>query len=181
MADNYLEKKMEEHRRGTVVKTVRRLSPPGERRGTVSLKIDELRVLVTDASEENGAAIVKRLRYAGCKVAFASGDDKAGRNLAQESGARHYPMTFNGSVIDDIVRVWGGIDVLVVTDCSRSDDIDVNDVILIGDSPKLNRKVGRRVNAIDTTGLDPSEIAHLCLLLCLKESTCLNGVVLGSF
>ena len=179
MADNYLEKKMEEHRRGTGVKAARKLSPTGERRGMVSLKIDELRVFVSDASTNNGAAIVRRLRDAGCKVAFASNDDKAGRNLAQASGTRHYPTTFKGSVVDDIVKIWGGIDVLVATDNIRIDNVDVESVILIDKSPGIMHRGDIRVNAINTTGLTSHEISHLCLLLCLKDSACINGVVLG--
>lgn len=182
MADNYLEKKMEEHRRGAAAKAVgRRLSPLGERRGTVSFKIDELRVLVTDAGTDSGAAIVKRLREGGCKVAFASRDDKAGRELAQTSGARHYPATFNGSVTDDLARAWGGIDVIVVTDGRRVEDVGAKRAILIGVAPEILQRDDLAVNAIDPAGLTPAEIAHLCLFLCLRESACLSGVTLGAF
>lgn len=180
MADNYLEKKMEEYRRGAVVKAARKLSPTGERRGMISLKIDELRVFVTDASTDNSAAIVRRLREAGCKVAFVCGDDKAGRNLAQASGARHYPTIFKGSVTEDMVKTWGGIDVLIVTNGRQSDNVDAESVILLDKSPEIISRNGRRVNAVNTTGLTPHEVAHLCLLLCLKESACISGVVLGA-
>ena len=73
MADNYLEKKMEEYRSGALSKpAARRLSPTGERPGTVSFRIDQLRVLVTDASDDVGRAVVRKLRGAGCRVAFVS-------------------------------------------------------------------------------------------------------------
>lgn len=182
MADNYLEKKMEEHKRGTSLKTPRILSPIGERPGMVSFKIDQLRVFVTDASTEIGTAVVRRLREAGCKVAFVSSDDKSGRNLAQASGARHYPRGFRGSVVDDIAEAWGGIDVMVVDSGGAMDDnVNVENVILIGESPRVICREGIRINAIDTTSLCAREVAHLCLLLCLKESACLNGVSLGTF
>ena len=181
MADNYLEKKMDEHRRAAAVRpSARRLSPVGERRGYVSFKIDELRIFVTDASSEIGSAIVRRLRDGGCKVAFAAAEDKAGRALAQESGARHYPASFSGSVVGDIAKSWGGIDVLVVTDRSRMAYADAKRIILVDASPEIRRSEGVSVNAIATGGLTPAEIAHLCLFLCLKESACLSGVTLGA-
>ena len=83
MADNYLEKKMEEYRSGVLSRPyARRVSLTGSRPGTVSFKIDPLRVLVTDASDDVGRAVVTRLREAGCRVAFACADDKAGRALS---------------------------------------------------------------------------------------------------
>lgn len=181
MADNYLEKKMEEHRRGVTAKAVgRRLSPVGERRGTVSFKIDELRVLVTDASTETGMAIVRRLREGGCKVAFVTKEEKAGRELAQSSGARYYPVSFNGSVTEDIVQAWGNIDVIVATDGERVDEAGAKKIILVGESPEIFLMRNTAVNAVDTATLTPAEVAHLCLFLCLKESACLNGVTLGN-
>ena len=182
MADNYLEKKMEEHRRGTAVKPPRRrLSPIGERPGMVSFKIEQLRVFVTVASTEYGAAIVRRLSEAGCKVAFTSEDDKTGRELAQTSGARHYPSTFKGSVVDDMEKVWGGIDALIVANSEYISDVKLYRIILIDVLPENIDKKDTNLNAIITKELTPSEVAHLCLLLCLKESTCLKGVVLGAF
>lgn len=180
MADNYLEKKMEEHRRGTVRTVARSLSPVGERRGTVSFKIDDLRVLVTDGDSDCGAATVRRLREAGCKVAFVAADNRTGRNLAQAVGARHYPASFSGDVAEDLFKAWGGIDVAVVCGTGRSGVEAAKRIVLISEAPDLLPVKDKTVNAVDPRGLKPSEVAHLCLLLCLKDSECLNGVCLGA-
>ena len=180
MADNYLEKKMEEHRRGTAARSVaRRLTPVGERRGSVSFKIGELRILVDDASPETGRAIVRRLREAGCKVAFSADDERAGRSLAQSSGARFYPSSFGDSVYGDLVKIWGGVDMLITSGLTQIDSVDVKRVIVVSESSEVAHAADYCINTVCTKHLTSGEIAHLCLLLCLSESACLDGVCLG--
>lgn len=185
MADNYLEKKMEEHRRGGIVKSnARRLTPGGDRPGTVSFRIEPLRIFVTDGSFDYAPAIICRFRDAGCKVAFFSADEKNGRELAQKSGARFYPASFAGSISDDIAKVWGGLDALVVTDGKMPDNVNIEElkrVIVVVDNPELplvESRDGLTVNAIDIKSRTAAEVAHLCLVLCLNASDCINRVIL---
>lgn len=185
MADNYLEKKMDEYRRGMAVKPTRRhLTPSGNRPGTVSMKIEALRVLVTDAANDFSAAIVRRLREVGCRVAFVSADDKAGRTLAQATGSRYYPSSFVNSAVADLTDAWGGLDAVIITDGSMPRDVDLSALkrmITVGSDPavaELTHRDGMTVNAVSTGGRTPADVAHLCLLLCLTASDCLNRRIL---
>lgn len=176
MADNYLENKMEEHRRGADITYRRRLSPTGGRPGEVCLKIAPLRVLVTDGGTEAGAAIVRRLRSAGCRVAFAASDGRAGTRLAQESGSRFCPSSLGQGIIADLETAWGGVDVLVVIDGDCRPWISaagLSRVIVAGDDPALPQlPAGETMtaNAVCLRNISPDQAAHLCLLLCLDGS-----------
>lgn len=187
MADNYLEKKMEEYRSGALSRTnVRRKPISGEQSGSVRMKIDMLRVIVTDGAGEYAPAIIGRLREAGCKVAFRSDDEKGGRALAQKSGARFYPASFTGCVAADLTKVWGGVDAVVVTDGVITEGVDrgtLKRIISVGTAPDLSIAESwgtATVNGIDISGFTPSDAAHLCLMLCLTDSSCINGMVFRS-
>ncbi len=185
MADNYLEKKMDEYRRSSAAPAVkRRLSPSGERPGVVSLRIAPLRVLVTDVSDDYAAAIVRRLREAGCRVAFVAADDKAGRALSQSTGSRYYPASLAPGAVTDVAKAWDGCDAVVFTDSSMPQGVDwaeLKRVIAVGADPRLPnvpRHDGMTVNGVSTVGRTPADVAHLCLLLCLTDSLCLTGLVM---
>lgn len=181
MADNYLEKKMEEHRRNASQKTSARIvSTVGGRPGSVTMKIEPLRIYVTDGTSATGEAIVRRLREAACRVAFSCGDDSLGRKLAQSSGSRHYPASFNASVEEDIKRVWGGLDAVVSMGEPVVPVPVAGKIIVIGHKARAHNYNDPRINVIDSANLTPAEIAHLCLILCLADSKCLSGVTLGT-
>lgn len=183
MADNYLEKKMEEHQRGGAVsRPVRRLSPSGAPQGTVCLKIDALRVFVSDCGSEFGAAIVRRLRQAACRVAFTAPDQNKGRELAQSTGSRYYPPVAASGAAADLASVWGGIDVLVLSDGKLPEGTDLaclKRVIVVGpssDFEDVEYQPTTAVNSIDPLNFTPEQVAHIALLLCLADSSCINGV-----
>lgn len=109
MADNYLEKKLEEHRSRMAA------GVPRQRRRTpvvLPLTFPERHVLVIAPGNALQGEVVKALRAAGHRVAFI---DPAGRSLAQATGARCYPFSPDriDEVIDDIKRHWGGLDITV--------------------------------------------------------------------
>ena len=177
MADNYLEKKMEEYRSGALSKpAARRLSPTGERPGTVSFRIDQLRVLVTDASDDVGRAVVRKLRGAGCRVAFVSPDIKDGRTLSQATGSRFYPVPVAHDIMADITEAWGGLDALVVIGGDIPSDIPTGGlrrIIILADTPSIpDIAAGDNltVNAISTRNISAGNAAHRCLFLCLNDS-----------
>lgn len=93
MADNYLEKKMEEHRSNAGKPAVRRrVSPTGQRAGQITLPFPETRVFVSGPDE----AIVRAFASAGAKVEFCCPEPeekKRSTALAELTGARFYPMT----------------------------------------------------------------------------------------
>lgn len=184
MADNYLEKKMEEHRLATATKSsTKRITPSKDRPGTLSIKFNPLRVLVTDGSTAERMAVVKRLSMAGCRIAFISKDVKQGRELSQSSGSRFYPSSEGRmnvwAVIEDLKSNWGGVDALILTgdESSNAISFDVPEeclrIIAVGKGatlPDCTLPAQATVNAIDTSGLDPADCAQFCLYLCLPSS-----------
>ena len=115
MADNYLERKMEEHNRPAP----RRCNADARRAAAYgSEALCRLRVLV--AAEDPGVAAdtVRTFRAAGCRTAFTYPDMRAGASLAQATGARCYPCPGLDAAalsrcLADLRYHWGGIDLLV--------------------------------------------------------------------
>ncbi len=118
MADNYLEKKMEEHRGPHRPAYRPKTTPSGARPGTVCFKFPPRRVFVTGGASGIGASIVKAFRDAGCRVAFCDTDRKAGNATAQSTGAQYYPADVADvdaleSCMGRIIDSWGDIDIIV--------------------------------------------------------------------
>lgn len=97
MADNYLEKKMEEHRRAPSPALPRRYSPLGVKAGTACLPFGRRRILVCGlpAAPEAAEAAVRALGATGSTVFFLCDDLKRGRALSQATSTRHIPLSDN--------------------------------------------------------------------------------------
>ena len=123
MADNYLEKKMEEHRRGVTSHYRPRLTPSGSRAGILSLPFPPRRVLVSlDNNARNVGlaetirdALVKKLVQTGSRVAFTHSDRVTGNRMAQAMGA--CAVTFGD--IDVLIKRWEGVDVTIGIDAGE--------------------------------------------------------------
>lgn len=121
MADNYLERKMEEHRNGgSAYRPVRKVSVAGNRPGVWQLPFAERRVLVTGSGAEIDRMIVEQLRCTGCKVAFMGGDKAESTELARRVGAQWHPVEYGDGEallrsVAIICRAWGDIDAVVST------------------------------------------------------------------
>lgn len=90
MADNYLEKKMEEYRGGT-----RRVFKDRRKKSRA--------VFVKDGLSDEGRRLIASLVAEGdCRVAFAAYDSKEGTRLAQSTGSRFYPLTARLTLDDAI-------------------------------------------------------------------------------
>lgn len=118
MADNYLERKMEEHRAGKTHSVSRRLSPSGARPGTLTVKFPPRRVFVTGGAAGIGRAIVTAFRNAGCRVAFCDTDSKAGTATAQATGAQFHPCDVTDAdaltaTVNRLLHDWGDIDIVI--------------------------------------------------------------------
>lgn len=90
MADNYLERKMEEYRSGKSAAPRRRVIPSGAVRPQVAVPLGEVTVLIAGVDE----ALVAAFANAGAKVRFCNADDEAislGRRLAERWGAQYFP------------------------------------------------------------------------------------------
>lgn len=122
MADNYLERKMEEYRSGKLgVKNA-----PRHRGSTlipatgydVELIGSQRVLLVGDCTTGIGHEMLKMFRSMGCRVAFCDADSKRGTAVAQSLGCRFYPVDVTAEgmldrVNSDLTKQWGGVDVTV--------------------------------------------------------------------
>lgn len=111
MADNYLEKQMEDFRRGVSAPRRRGLLPPKP-------QAVGLRALVVGGGVPAGTAAVTALRNAGWWVAFTDADIKSGRSLAQTSGAQHHPVDPSDAVAlrrsaGLMINRWGAVDLVL--------------------------------------------------------------------
>ena len=116
MADNYLERKMEDLRSGKTQKpgsrrTSAAVSAASRHPGDYTLSYPELRVFVCgDATSPLGRAIVAALREVGLKVAFSGTDKQAGEEMARSLGAQFHPLADPTAYT---LRHWRGIDAVV--------------------------------------------------------------------
>lgn len=91
MADNYLEKKMEDLRMGkTGASAPRRRLTPGA--GRICFDFPPRRVLVAGGCHGIGEAIVDAYLHVGCKVAVFDSDRDKGSAMARDKGIRFYPI-----------------------------------------------------------------------------------------
>lgn len=108
MADNYLEKKFEEHLNAPYKPVKPRHAP-----------IKERRAVVVFGAEGIGAAVVKSLRVAGHKVAFCDSKDEEGKETALRTGSDFFlanPVNADELVgfLTSVSSKWGGVDIIVI-------------------------------------------------------------------
>lgn len=136
MADNYLENKMEEHRRGIAPKYHPRKTPTGHAPGSVTYGIGIRRVFVTGGASGIGRDIVREFCNAGCRVAFCDIDRKRGYATAQSTGARFIPLDVTDSdklaaCLVSLMDEWGDLDIIInnagITDFKPLTDTSVDD------------------------------------------------------
>ncbi len=163
MADNYLEKKMEEHRQGGVSSVKRRFTPSGQKPGYACFRIGEPVVFVKgfDAAPSTVASVVRAFRNAGCRVAFTSADIKTGRAFAQSSGARHYPVV-------------KGVEEKITTDYGVANfTVEVEERCLLFCT--CGKTVRIQADCDCPSEIFDEKVGEVCLYLSLPYSGCLIG------
>ncbi|MDE6276908.1 MAG: hypothetical protein K2M06_02250 [Muribaculaceae bacterium] len=120
MADNYLENKMDEYRRGALsAPTRRKMTPSGHARGCASFLNFPVGLRVFVLTDEADESTVKAMVNAGCRVAFTGIDKQKGTAIAQNCGAQYHPISADdaGAVaraMEHIRTKWRGeADVIV--------------------------------------------------------------------
>lgn len=119
MADNYLEKRMEDYRAGKLAPKRQVVHVPvSKKNGDFCLSFDCLNVIVLGGCFELASAVVYAFRKVDCRVALCHVDEKNCRGLSQRSGCRYYPFDpcddeRRDYVVDDVEACWGGVDVVI--------------------------------------------------------------------
>lgn len=119
MADNYLEKQMEDYRAGKLAGKARtKTIIQSHRTSDLVIPYPQLRVFITGGASGIGESCVEAFRKINAKVAFCDIDRKRGNETAQKLGARFYPLDVRDAVklnhaINDAISTWGDIDVLI--------------------------------------------------------------------
>lgn len=151
MADNYLERRMEDYRSGRGGS--RRLHAPS-RSGRLSLPYPHQYVLVLGGDTPAGRAVLKAFSHSGATVAFTASAD--GAALAQRTGARYYPMTAAEAAADMAAR-GEGPDVVIVCDGSAPLS-EIGHLIVITGQP------ADIPGAIVIAGTDLAQAARIALM-----------------
>lgn len=133
MADNYLERRMEDYRAGKLAPAHRSAASAGRavrREGELILKFPRLRVLVAGSAGGTGEAVVRAFREIDCRVDFLDADYTAGNALAQKSGARFYrtDLGCGEKLEENLSRVFadrGDIDVMVLDPAIGADPLNI--------------------------------------------------------
>lgn len=122
MADNYLEKRMDDYRSGRLSPSHRnqKLTPGGKPSGMVGFQLEVSRVFVAMECPQLREAISRGFADAGCRVAFCGTDRAAGTKEAQRFGMMFCPVDrLDADTADRMIALvserWHGVD-LVVTD-----------------------------------------------------------------
>jgi len=118
MADNYIEKRMEELRSGKTPAYKPRCTPSGAPAGRVEFRFPPRRVVVTGGAAGIGRAIVQAFAGAGCRTAFFDIDREAGTATARATGSRFIPLDVADAgalrqALEALMHEWGDLDVIV--------------------------------------------------------------------
>lgn len=127
MADNYLEKKMEELHNRKAGCAPTRVSPAS--RHLLTFPFKPLRVLVISRDRHALSQYTKPFQQAGCRVAVVSTIDAAETDLPQDHGCRYYAICNEGqaspafsnnelatTAFSNLIASWRDIDVVVMLD-----------------------------------------------------------------
>ena len=118
MADNYLEKKMEDLRLGKGGPSAPRRRQAAPSAGKVSFDFPPRRVLITGNFNDTTERIIEAYRKVGCRIAVFSSDTERGAGMAHDSGIRFHACDIdNPSEVErnftDLMKAWRDIDILI--------------------------------------------------------------------
>lgn len=113
MADNYLERRMNDYREG-------RNTPSAQaRRATITATTkSQPAIFIIGGETADGLKHITYFRNRDWRVAFTHPDTAEGRRLAQSSGAQHHPIDPSDleqlqRSIDHIMKHWGHLDLIL--------------------------------------------------------------------
>lgn len=117
MADNFLERRMEDLKSGRLSASARTSAMP-KRKGCLQVAFPSRRVIVTGGANGIGRAVTAAFVKAGCKVAVFDRDKEAGEKLAHDIGIRFYEIDLTcreaiEKAFDNLTEAWKDIDIIV--------------------------------------------------------------------
>lgn len=119
MADNYLEKKMEEYRAGKLAAKPRvPRTAPARKPGDLTLNFGHLNVIVFGGPVKLAEAVARQFRAVDATVALCHDSEKECTAIAQQTGCRYYPFNpgvkeNRDNVIDDFSTLRGNPDIII--------------------------------------------------------------------
>ncbi len=119
MADNFLEKRMEDLRSGKLQnQSISRISNPSGSNGYIRFRFPPKRVLVTGGANGIGLAVTRAFLKTGCKVAVMDIDKENGEKLAHNEGIRFYHVDLSNremleNALDNLFASWKDLDIVV--------------------------------------------------------------------
>lgn len=117
MADNYLERKMEDLRNGRISPSKSIPSSSGGK-GLLSFPFPAKRVLIVGSGNNLQMEIISSFKRNGCRVACFSDNREAGEKLMQ-TGVRFHPVDFDetGDIETNfslLMRAWRDLDIMII-------------------------------------------------------------------
>ena len=197
MADNYLERRMEELRRGETAKNYL-TGKTSARKGGLHFAFPPKRVLIV-SEHPKAADLALIFLKTESKVAMMHSRGEEGAGMAASKGIRFYhleePQQLTG-YFSDILKAWRDIDILV-TDTSSSDtllsqwiqhrerfpyvsDYTCRIIILGNQNPDVLVKEAERVKATVNTinSSDPdTDFSPLAAMLAIPANNIINGMI----
>lgn len=194
MADNYLERRMEDLQSGRLGSTGRspRIAGKPTRGGYLNIPFPPRRVLITEGAHGLGRAIALAFRKADCKTAVFDTDKKAGETLAHDEGVRFCLTDFSdcdalSKSLDNLLAAWCDIDIMILD--IRSSVADINSVsVICGRMGEWRKRLpfgnpcGGRIILISSEGQDSKErnISEKIRDSLGKYNFTVNSIVLNS-
>lgn len=160
MADNYLERKMEEYRSGKLSARVKSGVSRSLPKGKIAVDFPPRTVILAAAAIGPVCrAVVKSFIDAGCRVALVSARHKEATELARSFGARFYPVAgFSpasiDSVVEDVTSHWNIPDTFISVSDGRN--AEANNAFLTMDYSRFEQTPGtlRIINIMAGEGGD---------------------------
>lgn len=173
MADNYLEKKMEEHRRRMA--SAPRHSSKNQSVASPPVKFPCSRVFIALADIELTEAVVEIFRKADAKTAFIHPDSRHFNSFAQSTGARYYPFSKEklSQSFDDALCRWEGMDMIITDSSDVPNYPDVKKIII---TDKTASPIDDQIVITPSEEAAASDIATILLFLSHPSATRLHSL-----
>ncbi len=201
MADNYIERKMEELRRGSQ-KRVMPARRSTAKAGKLSFDFPARRVLLCGLAAGLGDGIATVFLDAGCKVAVFNVDSGQGSKMAREKGVRFYCVDVNDSAVvqkafADLLKAWRDVDIIINMEAGEDYRVAIARMwsehktrypfpssyggrLIDIDGPSFEKtsflsEYGITVNCVSVAGRNAKDVIDMCMFLSLPQAGFIHG------